>query len=81
MNPVDKVKAIEHLVHNVYMVEHNKLLAIFLANYSESVRKSTILSIQIGIPIAMPPLLFDLRIPTEQLVKNLVAFEVLYKDP
>ena len=79
MTDPEKVKAIEYLIHDVYMIEHNKRLAIFLAAYGENIRKSTILSMQIGIPIAQAPLMFDLRIPTEQLIQNLANFEVLHR--
>ena len=79
MIDTEKVKAVEYLIHNVYMVEHNKLLGEFLLKYAENVRQSTVLSMQIGMPVSMKPLTLDLRIPTEELVKSLAMFEVLHK--
>lgn len=79
MNQAEKIKAIEYLVHDVFLAEHNKQLAIFLASYTDSVRKSVVLSIEVGMPIQYPPVNFDLRVPTEKLVNNLAAFEVLHK--
>jgi len=80
MHPDDKKKAIEYLVHNVFLVEHNKVLAIFLSRYGEQVAKSQMLSMQVGIPIHYPPLSFDLRKPVEDLVNNLATIEILSKD-
>lgn len=81
LSPADKQKAIEHIVHNVFVPEHNRALALFLVQYTEQVRKSTELSLAIGIPVSMPPTHLDLRQPIEQLVNNLLSFEILYKDP
>ena len=79
MTPEDKVKAIEFLVHDVFIAEHNRRLAHFLAAYGKQVRDSTMLSMQIGIPVQHEPLKFDLREPVDKLISNIIAVEVLFK--
>lgn len=80
MTPEEKRKAIEYIVHEVYIREHNRLLQEFLVKYGDAVRQSLRFADAIGINVSMPPLTFDLRKPTEELVNNLiVSFEVLHK--
>ena len=74
----DKRKAIELLVQDVFMPEHNLLLAQFLVDYGNSLKQSTLLSMQLGVQVGLPPVHFDLRVPTTKLINNLVEIEVLF---
>ena len=79
----EKRSAIELLVRDVYMPEHNLLLADFLVDYGNQLKNSTLLSMQMGVKMAYPPVHFDLTVPTNKLINNLVKLEELFtkKNP
>ena len=76
----DKTKAVEYLVLEVFIKAHNKKFLEFVQEYDDSIRKSIKLSMELNAPVVLPPTNFDLREPTEQLIKNLSNFEILHKD-
>lgn len=80
LTPEEKRRAVEYLVHEIFIPQHNRRLAVFLVKYTEAVRRSLTLSIQTGMPIQLPPVHFDIRDACENLVDNLVGVEILTKN-
>lgn len=76
----DKKKIIEYLVHDVFMREHSRLLSDFLIKYTDQIRESALMEMSVGIPVKYPQIIFDLRKPTGELIQNLIAVDVLFKE-
>lgn len=79
MDETTKRQIVEHLVHDIFMKKHHVALAGFLVQYANNVRNSTALQMQIGLPVQYPPVMLDLREPTEELVNNILNIDILYK--
>jgi len=80
MNEVEKKKVFEYLVHDVFMVQHNLMLAEFLTDYGNLIKKNVEMSMLLGMQIEYPPLSLDLEIPIQKLVNNLMNIKTNFKS-
>lgn len=77
----DRRKAVQYLVHDVFVKAHNRQFALFLVQYTETIRRSILLSAETGIPINLSPTVFDITKPCDDLVAHILTLDVLTRPP
>ncbi len=79
MTDEDRTKAIQFLIHDVFMPEYNRCFKQFIDEYGKRVQDDTKHFMQTGTPINRPPIQLNITEPMAKLTMNIIAIEVLFK--